>query len=1581
MSGDRQERETVLSQGGGGAALAAGGRVPPGEVVAGYTVGEVAGEGGMGVVYRASDPELGRTVALKLIAPARSDDPRLRDLFVDESLTAAGLEHPNVIPIYRAGEDHGRLYIAMRYVEGSSLQDLIAAAPGGLPPGRAARIVARVAEALDAAHARGLVHRDVKPGNILIADPEGEEHVYLTDFGLTVRGAGPAGHREGWTGTLAYLSPEQIRGGPLDGRTDVYALGCVLYHALTGRPPFSTDDEQAALTAHLTQRPPAPSEVVPGLPPAMDEVVRRAMAKRPEDRYQSAGELGRAALAARYDAAVLARDDDLGAAQAIAGGLAEEGLHPFLAPAGDAQGVAEGVRASGGCAVLVGRAGLGDWAREGLAAAREMAARDRAFRLVLVLLPGGPDPGDPSLAFLATHPWVDLRAGTSDALAVRDIVRALRGADVAPGLGGAPSDVCPYRGLDAFREEDADLFFGREQDTARLVQHLRSTRFLAVLGASGSGKSSLVQAGLIPAVRRGALPAGEAWRVIDLVPGPRPLSALAARLAQLPGAGAPSSADLAADERGLDLAGARALEGRPAGERVLVVVDQLEEAFTLCPDEGERAAFLGNLVYAATIPGGRAVVVVAMRADFYHRLAEHPGMRALAAAQQMLVGPMDARGLRRAIEEPAKRAGLELEPGLTRRILTDVADRPGTLPLLEYLLLELWQRRRGRMLTLEAYAASGGVEGALARRANAVYGGMSPERQAVARRVLLRLTVPGEGTEDTRRRADVRELVTRSGEEPEVEAVVSALAEARLLTTGRDDATGEPVVEVTHEALIRGWPELRGWINDDREQLRQHRRLSDAAAEWDASGREEGQLYRGARLATWQERDRSDLNELERDFLAASQERAEAERATRRRRTRIAIGALATVAVIVAGLAIFAFVQRGDAADQRDLAHSRELAASARLQLPTDPELALLLAEEAYDVDRTPRAEEILRQATFESRVRAALRENQGPVLDVAYEPDGGTVVVAGDDGTMRLWEPESGNVRTIDAGQGPLRAVAISPDGRETATAGEDGTVRVWDASGQPDRVLRGHQGGVNALAFRPDGRSLASAGDDGTVRIWRVSDGRARVIRAHEGGALSVAFSPDGRRLASGGADSTVRVWRADGTRAAVLSGAVNVVAAVAFSPDGRRLAGGDGDGTVRIWTLGAGQGRPLVLRASQAGGALSVAFSPDGRHMLTSGSDGTVRVWEADGTALTTLRGHEGQVQRARFSPDGSSVLSAGDDGSVRVWAWAHGLPAAEAPSAAGFPSDGGAEFGPAGRLVLSVGLDGSLSSWNTRAAKLTQLVPGDAPGGFIYAGAVSPDGQRFAIARSDGSVAVRSVAGGQPSLLRGHDGPVWSIGFSDDGRFVVTGGEDGTVRLWDLRTGTASVLTGHSGSVFAVDLSSDGTTAVSGGADGTVRVWDVASGSQSAVLRGHEGTVLAVDLSPDGTRVVSSGDDRSVRLWRLPGGESTVLRGHQGTVYAGFGPDGTRVVSTSDDGVRVWDTATGAAVLEIPASSRDTFRAELGPDGTRLAVQVSDGRIRIYPCETCGSIEEVQRLANERVTRELTPAEREAFAVDS
>ncbi|MGH8933221.1 MAG: TIR domain-containing protein [Egibacteraceae bacterium] len=473
-------------------------------------------------------------------------------------------------------------------------------------------------------------------------------------------------------------------------------------------------------------------------------------------------------------------------AENVAERLRGKGVQPWLdrwclAPGDDwQQGIIEGLAASGACAVFVGSHGLGGWAREELAVAQDRAVNDHDFRLFMVLLPGAPKPDDLSLAFLANRHWVDLRADADGPDVLQALLSALTG--VAHRPGPPIGDICPYRGSEVFDSEHAEFFFGRDHDIRRVLDKFEDGRFLAVLGPSGCGKSSLVRAGVIPAL--GAV------RLIT--PGAQPLRGLAAQLVSLfPGESMQRTlAGLRADEQSLDLAVALALAERPADERFVLVVDQFEELFTLCADEAERAAFLANLCYAATIPGGRLVVVLAMRADFYHRCAPYPDLVTLMAAHQFFVRPLDPEGLREAIERPAWRAGYELQAGLAEAILDDVADRPGSLPLLEHVLLEVWQRRQGQTLTFEAYSASSGVEGALAQRANAIYQALTPSQQAIARRVLLRLIQPGEGTEDTRRRAEMAELLTRPEEQADVEAMVKALTDGRLLTTARDEVTG-----------------------------------------------------------------------------------------------------------------------------------------------------------------------------------------------------------------------------------------------------------------------------------------------------------------------------------------------------------------------------------------------------------------------------------------------------------------------------------------------------------------------------------------------------------------------------------------------------------------------------------------------------------------------------------------------------------------------------------------------------------------------------------------------------------------------
>lgn len=482
----------------------------------------------------------------------------------------------------------------------------------------------------------------------------------------------------------------------------------------------------------------------------------------------------------------------------VAEKLKRAGLEPWLdawclTPGGNWQEeLATGLRACSSCAVFVGPHGLGDWVREELGIALDRAAKDRTFRLFLVLLPGLPEPFDASALppFLSTRTWVDLREGIEKTRAFQALINAVKGIAPGPEVPIEPrTDICPYRGLQAFDEEHAEFYFGRNADIQRLIEKLKAARFLAVLGPSGSGKSSLVRAGLLPALRNDVLPDSHTWTIRVLLPGARPLEALAVQIARLSGGDDPIGAaraaleQLAADARTLHVAASLVLSDRPPTEFVVWVVDQFEEVFTLCRDERDRAQFLNNLLYAASIPDGRTMVILTMRADFYQKCATYPELSTRIAAQQFLVSPMTVDGLRQAIEEPARHVGLEFESGLVETVLGDVEHQPGTLPLLEHALLELWERRRGRMLTLEAYRECGGVEGAIAKRADAVYEAFSPAQREIARRVMLRLTQPGEGTEDTRRRTTMSELITRPDEAESVESVVRSLVGARLLTT------------------------------------------------------------------------------------------------------------------------------------------------------------------------------------------------------------------------------------------------------------------------------------------------------------------------------------------------------------------------------------------------------------------------------------------------------------------------------------------------------------------------------------------------------------------------------------------------------------------------------------------------------------------------------------------------------------------------------------------------------------------------------------------------------------------------------
>ncbi|MCB0034069.1 MAG: protein kinase [Anaerolineales bacterium] len=1587
--------------------------------VRGYELKEKIGEGAYGAIHRAVQPSVKREVAVKVIRRRYADDPEFIRRFDTEAQIVARLEHPYIVPLYDYWRDPQGAYLVMRYMRGGSLLGELKSGPWKVE--RTAEMLEQIAGALTIAHRLGVVHRDIKPGNILL-DEAG--NAYLADFGIAKDLTREQQTAEGSVvGTLDYASPEQITGGEITAQTDMYSLGAVIYETLTGEKPFSDASVAQLLHSHLHEPIPLVAATRPDVSPEIDTVLQKATAKLPAERYNS---------------------------------------------------------------VL------------------EMAA---AFRHVV------------------RGKQIDTSVTMVESL---------------PALAEVYN---PYKGLYAFQESDADDFYGREALVQQLVGRLQDGyealdgRFLAVVGPSGSGKSSVVKAGLIPALRNGALPNSDKWFITEMVPGNSPLEELELALWRVAVDAPPNLVEpMKRDTGGILRTIRRILPDERApqqgGSQLVLVIDQFEELFTLVTDEEQRNFFLESLLHALEAPRSPLRVVVTLRADFYDRPLQHPQWGQLLKQHTEIVLPLNRTELTWAIREPAQRLGIRLEEGLPAAIVGDVADQPGALPLLQYALTELFEQRDGRQISQQAYQQLGGVLGALGRRAEAVFASLDGTSQQMAQQVFLRLITLGEGAEDTRRRVLQSELEALAGEsEPNQQALTAVLerfGEARFLTFDRDPLTRAPTVEVAHEALIREWAQLRMWLTESRDDVRLQRLLAQTAAEWLAAERAEGFLLRDARLdqfAGWAETTTVALTADEQAFIEASlaarnarlaeeearrqreletvqklaeteKARAEAEHQKAQEQARRAeeqataaqslrqravyLGVAAVVAVLLAIAAgVFgqrsltnaaaaessaatavaegvradqerdvavaaqatseaeafarataeaesneqrdlaqaeagvrataeavALDQRDVAQAQTDLAVSRELSQAAANVLDADPELSMLLAMEAINTTYTVQAEEALRNALQQSRARLTIQIEER-VQYASYTPDGSKILVETRN-SIELWDAMTGE---------PISSAPISgiPYWRQFNETGDEvwvvlrkeGNAGVelfaWDMASSEVRQLQFFDVDLPTFmegVLSPDGTLLAIGNASNEAELWDTETGeRLFVLNSYDSVAWDYDFNVDGSQLVVSAAEGEVEIFDIPASLEAGSPQSVTAFTAVEeelifqarFSLSGEEVfLAFRAEQPLEIWDVSV-PNDPQLVRIIDTGVDRADESNQDESWIIQNyggGLNSTVTIWEAEtGEPLFTLDGHKGTVGSAVFSPDEKTILTSSGDGTVRVW---------DASLWIGGEVQTGYFFGVGRDLQISpneqvIALSGSLRSSLSSAVILDrqtfepiynlELGEGEVNGSSFH-----PDGSRLATVGSDNVIRIWDMNNGEPLLSWvGHEaGPpvggstygVTKVSYSPDGTRLVTAGSDRTAKVWDAETGEQLlVLEGHAVGLSGLQYSPDGKMIATGtdNFENMVRVWDAETGEEIYALQA-DNRVYGIAFSPDMQLLAATGTSGFIHLWDLTTGTQLYsfpsLGATAGMVL--FTRDGQQLITIGVGGTHLWDVATGAQIKMI--TSNVNFAAALTADGRYLyASDAATGVIQVFTID----VEDTIAVASERLTRPLTQEECQVY----
>jgi len=1133
----------------------------------------------------------------------------------------------------------------------------------------------------------------------------------------------------------------------------------------------------------------------------------------------------------------------------------------------------------------------------------------------------------------------------------------------------------PYRGLSAFREEDADHFYGREHFTLLLERAFKKYTFLAVTGPSGAGKTSAVCAGWLPRLREQK---GRSWQIIFCRPQADPFCALSAAVLSTSGmrlSGSPGedrirelAASLRTGDRPLISVLEEGLAGPHQQQGLFVVVDQFEELYTQCQEPSRRRDFLDRLLSAVDMAGRQPdflKVLIILRADFMGQALSYQPLAEVLQDRTLMLGPMSRDELRAAIVKPAQSQGVAFQPGLAERILEDVGQEPGTLPLLEFALTLLWEWTDSGQLRHETYDMLGGVEGALARYAEQVYGDLTGEEQKRMSRVMTQLVQPGAGTGDTRRVATRAEIGEKDW------PLAQHLADRRLVVAGAN-ADETECVELAHEVLIQHWERFQGWLNKDRAFRIWQEGMRSNLRQWLTSGEENCALLRGLSLTqaeSWLRKKGEALNVTEERFIRSSitaRKRREAERQVQERRQRAAerrsrrllgvlTGVFAAATLVSLFLVNFALGQRRQARE----AYSLSLTASAREVLQNhDTRMGLSLALAANQMERPPdEATRILLEAAYAPGARRRIHmetffEGLGgapTALDISQD---GRLAVAGlADGGIFVWDPHTLEERLHVTGHNSrVNDIAISLDGLSVLSGSEGGEVFMWDLGrGEILHRLRGHAGAVHAVDYSPDGRYGVSGGvggrsglDPGELILWDLDTGQEihRFV-GHVAGVLAAQFTPDSRYIlaSSGNLDSffagrkewkkgressDLILWdRKSGEKIWETQNVEDVYDLDIRFDGAQALTASVYNNSISLWNLKRGQ--KLGEFEIHQDAVTSVAFTPDGRQALSGSWDESLILWDLDeGREVARLTVHNSDVLDLAVTPDGDQSLSISSRGEMIL------SDLRDAGEMDRFTDHTdpvyAVEMDPEGRYLLSVsGVDNpgltsekaTIRRWNLETGKQVQVhrFP------FldtIFQVAVGPGGKRALVAGSGSEIIVWDLESWQEvGLLSGHDQDAW---------------------------------------ITAVVYSPDGQQALSSSTNGTLILWDVPAKRIIHRMEGYGTGVWALAVSPDGDMAVSDSDVSSFTLWNLKTGKKVrefvrpFAYGKTGSTDFAFIPGEESVISCERDGYLIeWDLVSGAEVRRLGVHTTNRTRLALSLDGRFAVTGGEDGSLMLWDVE--------------------------------